>query len=138
MDKLFYLIFLLSILGNLNSYYLLWQLTQNKKTGRKIFCLVGENCSLVVTSKYGTIFGIKNEILGIIYYSTLIILLIINQLGLITRFSALIALILVILAATYSLYLLYVQALKIKTFCSWCLISLVINLLILAAYLALI
>lgn len=114
---------LLAILGILNAGFLNWQYRRYVKTGKKMYCLIGEDCTKVVGSKYGKHFGIKNEITGIGYY-----LLILLYWGW-PIFDSL-TLVIAGISVIFSIYLLYLQAYVIKTFCSWCLIAIMLNFLI--------
>lgn len=125
------IILLLAILGFLNAFYLHWQHQRELATGEKMFCLIGGDCGAVVGSRYGRTFGIKNEIIGMIYY----VLLGAYSLGsiFVPNFGedlVIWAKIVIILATLFSLYLLYVQTFILRQFCSWCLIAISINILI--------
>ncbi|TSC86260.1 MAG: hypothetical protein G01um10147_972 [Microgenomates group bacterium Gr01-1014_7] len=117
------IIFILSVLGFSNAFYLYWQHKREVNTGQKMFCLIGGDCGAVVGSKYGKTFGIKNEIIGMIYYALLGIYILT---GIVLPPIKIIAGV----AALFSLYLLYIQVVVLKKFCSWCLIAIAINLLI--------
>lgn len=126
------IILLLTVLGFLNAFYLYYQHQREVKTGQKMFCLIGGDCGAVVGSKYGKTFGIKNELIGTTYYFLLGIYLLLSilipQFGISFQFLVKIA---TIIAAIFSLYLLFVQFVILRKFCSWCLIAISINLLIL-------
>lgn len=121
----------LSVLGFLNAFYLYWQHKREVATGQKMFCLIGGDCGAVVGSKYGRTFGVKNELIGMIYYVLLSFYLI---LAILTpdlfRNLIIIPKLATLIAALFSLYLLFVQAVILRMFCSWCLIAIAINLLI--------
>ncbi len=120
-------LWILSFLGLLNAYFLHWQYKREVKEGKKMFCFMGEDCSKVVGSKYGNHFGIKNEIYGIAYYISVFVFSILVQNFGPTRILSQIMLVAVSSATLFSFYLLYLQAKVIKTFCSWCLIAIFIN-----------
>lgn len=125
------LILLLSILGFLNAFYLHYQYKQYKSYGKQMFCLIGGRCADVVSSKYGTTLGIKNELIGMAYYTFLAVYLLISMI--IPEFGRnfmLMAEVITIIATIFSVYLLFVQTMILKTLCSWCLIAIFINLLI--------
>lgn len=123
--------FILSILGFINAYYLHYQYKQYKVYGKEMFCLIGGKCADVVSSKYGTTFGIKNEVIGMAYYGLLSVYLLVSilipSLGQNIIFLAKIA---AIVALIFSTYLLFVQTVVLKTLCSWCLIAIIINIMI--------
>lgn len=125
------IILILAILGFINAYYLHYQYQQYKNSGKEMFCLIGGKCADVISSKFGTTFGIKNEITGMIYYVLLAAYLLISIL--IPRFGddfAPYVKTATIIATAFSAYLLFVQTVVLKQICSWCLIAIVINTLI--------
>lgn len=125
------IILLLSILGFLNAFYLYYQYKQFIDTGRKMFCLIGGRCADVISSKYGTTFGIKNELIGMIYYVLLSLYLILAFfMPDLFRNFIIFPKLATLIAALFSLYLLFVQAVILRMFCSWCLIAIAINILI--------
>lgn len=77
--------------------------------------ICNESCSPVLTSQYTKILGIKNTYLGVIFFSILILLQIINlwQEYLITS-------IILIFGSIHAIYLIYIQKIKIKHFCKYC------------------
>ena len=121
------IILLLSILGFVNAFYLYYQHSREIRTGQKMFCLIGGDCGAVVGSKYGRTLGIKNELLGLGYYSFLIVYSIISIFW--HHFVLNIGWVywLVLIASIFSLYLLYIQTIVLRKFCSWCLIAIAIN-----------
>lgn len=123
-----------SILGFVNAYFLHYQYKQYISSGKKMFCLIGGKCELVVSSTYGTTLGIKNEIIGMSYYGLLIIYSLVGILwpDLVSGFNLGMTVIkgITILATIFSIYLLFVQTVILKTLCSWCLIAIGINVLI--------
>jgi len=128
-------LFTLSILGILNAYFLNWQFNRYVKTGKKMYCLMGEDCSLVVGSKYGHHFGIKNELSGIAYYMAIITYSVVAYFINIPQLITNIAIGLSILSVLFSFYLFFLQAFVLKKFCSWCLIAILINVIICLAIL---
>jgi uncharacterized membrane protein len=97
-----------------------------KKRRNEIFkCPFDTNCHAVTTSSFSKFLGINLEILGIIYYSFILIIY------LLFLFFPPLVITLVIFITTgitiggflFSLYLIFVQAFLIKSWCTWCLIS---------------
>lgn len=125
------IVLLLCVLGFLNAFYLYYQHQREVKGGSKMFCLIGGDCSGVVSSKYGKTLGIKNEITGMAYYFLLAIFLLLNLIFpqtfknylVLPKAAALIA-------GAFSIYLLIVQTVILRKLCSWCLIAIAINFLI--------
>ena len=121
---------ILALLGITNAGYLYWQYQKKVKEQRPMFCPFGQQCETVVGSKWGKTLGIKNEIMGIIFYSLLIALnlwqLIGSDFSKINEFIFFLALI----AALASTYLIIVQFKVLKSYCSWCIFATIINYLI--------
>ncbi|MFI5240982.1 MAG: vitamin K epoxide reductase family protein [Microgenomates group bacterium] len=120
----------LSALGIANAHYLHFQYLRYLKTGKKMYCLMGEDCASVVGSKYGKSFGVKNELIGITYYLMLMGYAILGQYITFTSPIILLVEIATIVATLFSFYLLILQAFVLKSFCSWCLIAILLNILI--------
>src|SRR5258708_3985725 len=76
MTQTFWLFFL-AIIGFLNAAFLHWQFTMLKKKKRPMFCIIGHHCGDVVGSKYGKLFGIKNHVLGLVFYGAVMLAMII-------------------------------------------------------------
>lgn len=126
---LFYL-FILSILGIVNAFFLNWQFNRYVNTGKKMYCLMGEDCSLVVGSKYGRHFGIKNELTGIAYYLSIVAYGVLSYFIQIPNILTNFILVISTISVIFSFYLLFLQAFVLKKFCSWCLIAILINIVI--------
>lgn len=125
------IILILSSVGFLNAYYLHYQYKQYISSGKKMYCLIGGKCEDVVSSRYGTTLGVKNELIGMAYYILLTAYLLISIL--VPSFGnnfALLAKIVTIIATIFSVYLLFIQTIILRTICSWCLIAIAINILI--------
>ena len=98
-----------------------------------MYCFMGEDCSRVIGSKYGATLGLKNEKIGIFYYLTIGIYALWNLSFYQSLPATIDSFVLAIsfVATLFSLYLLIVQAFILKNFCSWCLIAIFTNFLIL-------
>lgn len=120
----------LALIGLADALYLL----RKKMRGEKLVCFMGDDCDKVVKSKYGYIAGIPNEFLGAGFYISAFILFLLGFLGreTIAGFSPeSILLILAVPASLASLYLLGIQAFVLKEWCEYCLLSALVNFLIL-------
>lgn len=102
---------------------------KNKK--KKLICPLRTDCNKVIHSKYSTFGPFPVEVLGMMYYfSTIFIYLYINCsdswfLGVkygVFIFSC--------LSVMFSLYLIGIQMFIIKKWCSWCVMSAIISMLI--------
>ena len=114
------LIVSLALLGLGISSYLL----KTKLRHERLVCFLGdEDCDAVVKSKYGYLFKIPNELLGVLYYFCMIAGILLAVPFALLQFAA-------VLALTSSLILVFVQAFVLKKWCEWCLATAVINLLL--------
>ena len=120
----------LGVVGFFISYYI-----YNKvRNGEKLVCVIGKKCDVVIGSKYNTMFGFKNEIFGMIYYSLVVILSLVFIFGteILLGFSLSSILILMAVAGVlFSIYLTYIQFFVLKATCDYCLLSALVNVLIL-------
>ena len=94
---------------------------------KKVVCLISsKDCNVVLDSKYSRTFGIKNEVIGLFYYIAIIIaIFIMPSTNIIIAAKTASA-----LAALYSVILLCIQIKKIKNYCSWCITTAIINILL--------
>lgn len=118
----------LAFFGLCNALILYWQHLKVKE--RPMVCLFGQDCSIVVESPWGRALGIKNELVGIIFYLLIIALSLWHIGG--SAFVKLNELIffLSLISGIASTYLLTIQFGVLKNYCSWCIFSAVINYLI--------
>lgn len=115
---------LLGILG----IYITYKIRFNKtlhKSGQKMVCLPGHKCDEVIFSDYSKFFGINLEIMGFVYYAsaTLFYLVYLFLPSLITELISFVALGITFGGFIFSIYLTYIQIFKLKSLCSWCLLS---------------
>ncbi len=111
-----------ALFGLFNSLYLI----SHRIVGKRIYCPTGEKCNEVLESKYSRIFKIKNDILGLVFYTLVFILGFYVSL----RYIKIIIFSLSLIALIFSSILIYIQAKKLKNYCSYCIISAIINLII--------
>ena len=110
-------------------FFLSFYIFERKSSGNPLVCPIGAECDEVVHSPYARFLGMRNEMVGIVYYLSIAVgygvLLSFPYSG----FTLLNFLLLCIsaVAALFSLYLVFVQAAIIKHWCSWCLISAVVS-----------
>lgn len=126
MVQLIALLIILGFIGLINSIYLFWHSFKKQP----LVCPINKyDCNVVVQSKYNSIFGIKNEILGIVFY----LFVIISALIIFYTPSFVIKIFLTIVtffALGFSVYLLYVQKYLLKNYCFYCIISALVSFLI--------
>lgn len=109
----------LAVAGIIDAGYLVKQHYRKKP----LVCPLDHNCDVVTESKWSTIFGIRNEILGLLYYLSLFagILLLLFLPGL--QLLPLLLLLATLTGLLFSLFLTLIQIFVIKDYCFYCLIS---------------
>jgi len=115
----------LALLGIADSGYLIWKRARKEE----LACPIGgHDCNIVVESKWSSMFGVKNDILGLVFYLFLIAgaFLLLKEFQFV-RYVIFAASALALLA---SAYLFYVQSRILKKYCFYCLLSALINLLV--------
>lgn len=116
----------LGFIGLIDAIYLSWHYFKKQP----LVCPINEHgCNAVIESKYGSAFGIKNEILGVLFYLFVIIS------ALIIFYTPFFVIKIVLVTATsvslgFSAYLLYVQKYILRNYCFYCIISALISFLI--------
>lgn len=114
------LLFTLSAIGISETVYLI----RKRIAEEKPICPIGDNCTLVLTSKYNKIFIIPNDILGLLFYITASFISAFLVIGVeplvlwdfIFKLS-------VAFGALLSLLFTYLQWRVIRAWCFWCLMS---------------
>lgn len=119
------LLALLSLIGVADTLYL----ALSHLNSSPVVCSIFNECDLVLTSKYATLFSIPLALIGFLYYLTLFTL---TFLSIRTKDILFLKLTAAIagLGVLVSFWLLYLQAEVIKAYCLYCLISLVLTLII--------
>ena len=123
-------ILILALIGLADASYLLYK----KLKKEKLACFFGNDCDRVSKSKYGYVFGIPSEVFGIGFYLFALFLFVLSLLGNTMSLGLpLLSLLLfaAIPASLASLYLLSVQVFILKEWCEWCILSALVNFLIL-------
>lgn len=117
----------LSILGLLNSTYLYYK--HRKK--EILVCPLHSHCNTVIESQWSTFLGVRNDVLGTLYYLFLLTLILFS-LGKPQFQEQIYKVIFPILltGVIYSGFLTYIQLKRIKNLCLYCLISAFITLLL--------
>lgn len=93
--------------------------------------MINENCNLVTQSKWANILGIRNEILGLIFYIFLLIGILASIF--LSNFAPEIYFLLFLttgLGVLYSIFLTSIQIFVIKNYCTYCLASSLLTLLL--------
>ncbi len=117
-------------------FYIALYIYRHKKSGQKMVCPLDSDCDKVVRSVYSTFLTVPLEKVGIFYY----IFVFIGTLALLAPLPAelkggLRALITLgsVAAFLFSFYLTSIQLIKIKEWCTWCLTSALMCLIIFIA-----
>ena len=108
---------LTSLLGLLDAIYL----TVQHITGESVRCTIVSGCSEVLSSPYATVHGIPLALIGAGAYFTVFSLAILGAFGYQVAAKLLVPIVGLMFLTT--IWLLYLQAIVIKHFCQYCLIS---------------
>jgi uncharacterized membrane protein len=117
-----YLAFGACLLGLIASVYIL----RKKSAKKKLVCPLRADCEKVIHSTHSTTLGISNEVLGIGYYLIVAALYASTLMApsiLPPGLAQYLLIILSICGGLFSLYLVALQALVIRAWCSWCMLS---------------
>lgn len=118
---------LLSFIGILDTGYLTFQYLRKKP----LVCPFNEDCSKILATKWSMILGVRNEILGLLYYIFIFLIVFISATSpeLIPNFNLWIFII-TGLGFLYSLFLTLISVFIIKKYCFYCSISAFITMLL--------
>ena len=120
--------FVLAFLGLLDSGYL--SITHFQK--KKLVCPLDHDCSAVTESKWSSVFGVRNDYLGVLFYFSLLAL---GVTSIILPESAerlfTLTLIATIGGTIFSWFLIGVQTFALKDYCLYCVASALISTLLL-------
>lgn len=114
------LLFTLACIGISETVYLIKKRWENEKP----VCYIGGNCGVVLSSKWNTLFGIHNDILGLVFYLGIGFLcaLMVIGVGPVLLWEKL-AYFGIGTGVVMSLYFIFLQWKVIKVWCFWCLMS---------------
>ncbi len=96
-----------------------------KRSNERLVCHVGSDCNAVVHSDFSKFFGVPVELLGMIYYGWTAIGhgLLLAFPDFLPAWSALFLLTLSLVGFLFSAYLIFIQAFTLKQWCTWCVFS---------------
>lgn len=101
-------------------------LIQKRKADERPICPIGEDCHIVLESKYNQLLGIRNDILGLAFYTLSAIILgiifIYGENSLTLILNKLFYLMLTF-ASAMSIIFIYLQSHILKAWCFWCIMS---------------
>ena len=129
MNIYFYVIMIVVAFGGLSIANLIHH---KRKYGHQLVCPIGTDCDPVIYSKYSRLFRVPLETVGAIYYTIVVLTYATFQVtpDLHSPGAALVLLELTTVALLFSIYLTCVQAFALKQWCTWCLFSAIICLII--------
>jgi uncharacterized membrane protein len=116
----FALLFTLSSIGISETAYLI----RKRIALEKPVCPIGENCALVLESKYNKIFFMHNDVLGFLFYiaASFITAFLVIGVGPLALWKFILKLF-IALGSLMSLVFTYLQWRVIRAWCFWCLMS---------------
>ena len=115
-----YLIFILALIGICETAYLI----KKRIAMNHPACPMGGDCAKVLNSKYNSLLGVPNDVLGLMSYIAIVLLSIFLYLGIFQALPLFFFLkIIVAVSCLMSLVLIYLQWRVIKAWCFWCLLS---------------
>lgn len=103
-------------------------ISYHQRKQKLLFCPLKSRCETVLSSRWSSLFYFRNETIGILYYLSIVGLVLAPYI--VPQFSGLILVALIgsgLVSALFSLFLLYVQAYLIREWCFWCLVAAGIN-----------
>jgi uncharacterized membrane protein len=114
------LLFALAAIGISETVYLV----RKRAASEKPVCLIGRSCSLVLESKYNKLFGVHNDVLGLLFYVMALLIsgFLVIGIGPATFWSLILKLS-VAIGSLLSLFFAYLQWKVIRVWCFWCLMS---------------
>ncbi len=114
--------FLTVLIGLFASIYLLIVYT----SGAPIVCGLVHGCDVVRSSEWAHFYGIPRPALGVVFYAFMLGLLVVRMVMSRSSFGKwlnMLSRIVVLIGLVESIDLIYIQAVDIKAFCTWCLVS---------------
>jgi len=116
----FALLFTLSAIGISETVYLI----RKRIASERPVCPIGEDCTLVLTSRYNKLFIIPNDVLGLVFYISASFISSFLVIGIEPlAFWSFIFKLSVATGALISLFFTYLQWRVIHAWCFWCLMS---------------
>lgn len=125
-------LFFLTVTVALGGFALAGYIYKTKAKQENLVCPLDGSCDAVVTSKYSKFVGVPVELLGVLYYgfTTILYLLFFFQIIPYTTGLSLVSVLLGLSGGLFSLYLISVQAFTLRQWCTWCVGSAFLSLLI--------
>ncbi len=118
------------ILLGLSGFILASFIHRKKSAKKKLVCPMRSNCETVIHSDYSKLMGIPVEVLGMSYYAFIALAYGVYHIISLPDFIPIILSATSLSAVIFSTYLISVQAFVIKQWCTWCLTSAMISVII--------
>lgn len=114
------LLFTIAAVGIAETVYLI----RTRLAHRAPVCPIGGGCATVLESKYNRMFGVHNDLLGLVFYVVVAVLLafLVIGIGQLALWDVVVK-IMITGGVLMSVVLLYLQARVIKAWCFWCIMS---------------
>lgn len=100
---------------------LTWYIIKIKNKGQSLICPLGKSCDSVVHGRFSKFFGIKNEIIGLLYYVTITLVYVATLIFNVPQNIIFYILLVSSLAFIFNIYLVFVQLILLKKWCTTCL-----------------
>ncbi len=103
---------------------------KKRVTNEKLVCVIGNDCNKVINSKYSRLFGVQNEVIGIIFYGLVVLYSLLGMNGIESIGPVMFSTVFMIgsgFAAATSLVLVYIQVAVIREWCEYCLASALVS-----------
>lgn len=127
--------YIITIIIALVGFVLAAMIRHKKKVGQPLVCPIGFDCESVVNSSYGKFFGFDIATIGVGYYGLIVALYGFFLLlpNLVPDYLYVVGFLLSVGAVVFSIYLIIIQALVIREWCLWCILSAVTSIALLIA-----
>lgn len=116
----------LAFLGLIDSGFLYYKY----KKKHPLSCPLHFDCNVVINSRWGKFFGVKNELWGILYYGCLLSAETVFYFYPSIFYFNYAFFFLTLVAVFYSAWLVYIQLVRLKEYCLYCLLSALVNVLL--------
>lgn len=118
--KIYIILIALEVFGALIAIYLI----AKRKKEEHVICVIGEDCQAVLDSKYNRLFGIHNDLAGLLFYIVMLSLTALIPLGNDLTVLAFWAMrLMAAMGALMGVILMFIQWRVLKSWCFWCIIS---------------
>lgn len=128
----------IAIIAAAIGFYAAHYIRAHKKRGSKMLCPLDSDCEAVVHSNYSEIFKIPVENLGLVYYSAVVLVYALKLVApdFLPSYGTRAVLAITVAAFCFSIYLTGIQLFKLKEWCTWCLVSALMCLIIFVSAMA--